>query len=199
MMSFRVALVLALFAIPCVAANAKDEPYYGFFPSSLGPTFKQVRHTLLGFSIDVPSRWNFGVNSKGGFPVAVFYPEGSDQSQLSPAYQSIEVSTVPFTSVSLREVHRHVLVGLKNAHPGLKELEAPTELKLRRANAIQFLVSWRSKSGVDIVEWITLVAHRDGVRSVAVRGSNDLFVKERALYRTIVSTFEAFEPKLPLR
>jgi len=190
-------LFVALGLVADGVSSAPAGPYYGFYPSSLGPSHKVLRHNLFGFQIDMPSDWNFGVNARGGLPVVLLYPPNMNTTQITDAYQSIEIGSLPLPKISLEEAHRHLMTGMRMAHPALREVEPPVRVKVQNAEALQSLFTWQSKSQVEIAEWVTLVDNAHGIRSVTVRSAYGLFKRQRGMLRSLTATFQAFEPRVP--
>jgi hypothetical protein len=58
---FMALLAGLIFVIANSATVLAKNPYYGFYPSTKGKDFKLLKHNILGFSIDIPSTWTFGV------------------------------------------------------------------------------------------------------------------------------------------
>ena len=153
------------------SASAPAEPYYGFYSSPLGPSYKTLRHNLFGFQIDLPSNWNFGVITQGDIPVALLYPSSVETTRLSDSYISIEIGSLALPKMTLEEAHRHLMTGMQTADPGLHEIELPATNQSSGRCGASIAIHLAMKTQVEVVEWVTLVEEPKGIRSVTVRGA----------------------------
>lgn len=168
---------------------------YGYTPSSMGQGYKKFTHNLLGFSIDMPSTWTFGINGAPPAAVVIIYPEGLNTGKFSAEYEAIEIGTLPaLTARSLSEAYDNVIYGMKSAHPNLTMLQAPQKTTFNGHNGIKWTYQWASKTGYSITEFITLIETPSGIRSLAVRTTQDISLK-LSFYNAILNTFEPFQPK----
>ena len=170
-------------------------PAYGYSLSSMGNDYKKFVHNLLGFSIDIPLTWTFGINGALPAAVVIMYPEGLDTGIFSAEYEAIEIGTLPaHTARSLSEAYDNVLYGMKSSHPDMTMLQTPHYTTLNSHNGIQWTYRWPSKTGFSITEFITLIDTQSGIRSLAVRTTQEFSLKQ-SFYISILNTFEPFQPK----
>ena len=168
---------------------------YGYSSSSKGHDYKKFTHNILGFSIDIPSTWTFGINGAPPAAVVIIYPEGLNTGIFSAEYEAIEIGTLPAqTARSLSEAYDNVLYGMKSSHPNMTMLQSPQYTTLNSHNGIQWTHQWPSKTGFSISEFITLIETQSGIRSLAVRTTQDISLKQ-SYYLSILNTFEPFQPK----
>jgi len=197
-----VAAAVAIFAITPLAwsqnahtryeaapAVLSEQAYYAFYPSSLGEDWKRFQHNIFGFSIDMPASWMFGVHTKQpAYPVIMLYPDGIDTSKFSDKFEMIEIASFP--ADSLDAAFQNVLQGMRVSHPGLVlDKEKKETVFVGGENALEFQISWPSKTGYSIIEHITLISYNEQIRSIAVRAVDNLFKQHEQLYQKIVHTY----------
>lgn len=191
------ALVIApIILVACALSASSQQPYYGFFPSSRGEQFKKFVHNILGFSIDIPSTWIFGVNGTPPTAVVFLYPEGINTGIFSADYEVIEVGQIPaYTGTTLQKAQENVMSGMKTSHPNLKFLQNPAATSINGRAAVKWTYQWTSKTGLTIIEYIALVESSSGIRSLAVRTARNDFYSRQPVYDAILNTFEPFQSK----
>jgi hypothetical protein len=172
-----------------LSAHAAERPYYGFYSSSLGLKYKRFEHNILGFSIDIPSTWIFGVNGSGTTTVAIFYPEDFDTSKLTNSYETIEIGILPMTGISLSKAYSYIILGMNERHQNLITEEEVAKSKIGKFNSLKFLLSWKSKNGSTIKEWIHLIRYNDQIRSLTVRVGQNKWQTRRDFYYKFVQSY----------
>jgi len=171
-------------------------PYYGFYPSKKGVEYKQLRHNIFGFSIDIPSNWLFGVHGSPPLSVILLYPEGMVTNKFADNYETIEIGKIPFQSTSLEDVQRYVMQGMNQKHPNLVVLKTPYKVAINKRQGLSWIFQWKSKNGYDIIEYITLIQYGEDTRSLAVRATKSNFHSKVKFYDEIIYTFKAYESDL---
>lgn len=169
--------------------------YYGFYPSSKGTEFKQFRHNIFGFAIDIPSTWVFGVNGTPPTAVVFLFKEGLNTAKLSKDYEVVEIGQIPFGNMGLEEAQLTVMRGMRAKHPNLKIVASPTTATLNGRPSISWTYQWPSKTGYTVVEYVTLVQSKSGMRSLAVRTTREDISFRYTFYDSILGTFEPYKPK----
>ncbi len=170
-----------------------SEPYYGFYPSMLGENYKQLKHNIFNFAIDIPVQWTFGVNGQPPLSVILLYPETLDTSRISNNYETIEMGIIPAENITLKEAYCHTILGMHQAHPNLKILKQPEEKLIQNNNSLEFTFEWQSKTGFTVVEWVNLVNFKNRVYSVTSRAAKGIFTKNKDSYSIIINTFTPIE------
>lgn len=173
----------------------QSQPYYGFFPSERGRDYKTLRHNILGFSIDIPSFWTFGINGKPPLAVAIIYPEGMNTRSFSESYETLEIGQIPIPGISLIQAQRMVMDGIKLRHPTQEILEPARDTHVNEFPALVWTYKWHSKTGFDVIEKITLIKFHQSVRSVTIRTTREDFSRRQTFYSDIVSSFIPFAPE----
>ena len=177
-------------AFSVMPAQASEKPFYAFYPSEVGADFKKFEHNILGFSIDVPNSWTFGINGSGSMTVALLYPETLNTAVLSNEYESIEIGVLPFNNISLNDAYDFILKGMKEAHPNLINEKEPISIKVQGNDALEFSFFWTSKNGTVVNELVHLISYKNQIRSVIVRygqGKKDAV----PTFQSIVKTYKA--------
>jgi hypothetical protein len=148
---------------------ASTQAYFGFFPSASGADFKRFKHNILGFEIDMPASWTFGIVGSPPLAVAWLYPEGTDTAHIGPNWNVVEVGRLPPPSVSLEDAMAATLVGLRTKHPDLEVTSATAPTLVGELPSVVSTISWRSKSGFVVTEIIYIVQFGADLRSLAIR------------------------------
>lgn len=176
--------LLLLLCLPRLSAQER-EPFYAFFPAASGADWKELRHNLLGFSVEMPASWTFGVTGSGELTVALIYPDGMNTAVFSSAYATVEIGSVRLGDGSLDSASAALLTGLRTRHSSLRIVEPVSAVVRGGRQARTLLLTWESRSGQTIVEQIDLIADGPRAVSVAIRAASAAFEANRALYRRI--------------
>jgi hypothetical protein len=171
-------------------------PYYGFYPSNKGANYKQLRHNIYGFSIDIPSNWTFGVNGMGDTAVILIYPDGMITERFTEDYESIEIGRIPFRKASLQDCLKNLMVGMRIAHLNIEVLEQTSEPITSKYESLTSVFTWKSKTDLTIIEYITLIKTENDIRTVTVRTARADFFSRKNFYDNIVFSFVPFEPQI---
>lgn len=186
MLRLRTALfVVSLFSAVSGCQPKNETPYYAFHPSTLGSNWKQLRHQVFGFTVDVPASWTFGVAGGGAEAVALLFEEGLNTAQLSESYATLELGSVPRDGRSDLQIASLIIVGMRTKHPDLRVDSVATVLRLRDLEGVGFAFSWRSQSGFTIVERVVLLGDGDRLLSVNMRATTAAWAQNSALYQQI--------------
>lgn len=187
----RIGIVLVfLFSLTSVTFATEQ---YGFYESSKGSEYKEFRHNIFGFSIDIPKHWVFGIVTKDQIPVVLLYPEGLDTGRFSSEYETIEIGEIPSRKkVSLTDAKKYVLDGMRAGHRNYEIIEESKKVLSNGQECVWFLAKWPSKTGFDIFEYIFLVNSDDQVRTIAVRAAFNI-EKKKAFYDGIIESFKPFK------
>jgi hypothetical protein len=188
--------VLSLFAFVLIwtiaICYAQDKPYYAFYPSSKGSDYKEFRHNIFGFSVDIPASWIFGIVNKNNLPVVLIYPEQIKTGEFTDSYETIEIGMITKNGISLEEASEYTLDGMQLGHVEYKILKAPYATNIDGQASRAFTATWISKSGFTIYEYIWLIAYKDEIRTICLRTTFDPEDK-MGLYTNIVNSYEAFD------
>lgn len=187
-------VLLLIISSGVFAREPAAEPYYGFYPSPIGADWKKLKHNLLGFSIDVPASWTFGVSGTGALVVALLYPETIDTSKFHENYQSIEIGRIG-GSMTLEQVKRSVVAGMLQKHMDAEVIAPIVGQPKDKELKDNVVIAWTSKTNIRVVEDITLVRTPDSIRSVTVRSSESVARTNKAVHRRIVESFVAHQSK----
>jgi len=189
---FGITLVfLALFCISNLAI-AKEQNY-GFYESDKGAEYKEFRHNIFGFSVDIPNNWIFGVVTKDNIPVVLLYPEGLNTGRFSSDYETIEIGEIPLKEkVSLADAKKYTLDGMRLGHQNYEIINESQKMLQSGKECIWFLAKWPSKTGFDIYEYVFFIDSDDQVRTVAVRTTFDI-KNRKAFYDQIIESFNSFQ------
>ncbi|MDD4980930.1 MAG: hypothetical protein PHC54_06675 [Candidatus Omnitrophica bacterium] len=187
---FSLAIFVLLMAIAICYAH--DKSYYAFYPSAKGNEYKEFRHNIFGFSIDMPSIWTFGVVNKDNLPVVLLYPDGLDTGKFTDSYETMEIGLIPERSISLEEAQKYVLDGMKAGHAGYKILKEPHATRFSEQAGRAFIALWVSKTGFSIYEYISLIPYKDQIRTICVRTTFNP-QKNLKLYDDIINSYKAFD------
>jgi|GEM_PF-2552475 len=183
-----------LLAIRAQAVEDRNA-YYGFFPSERGSDYKKFVHNILGFSIDIPSTWIFGVSGTPPTAVVFLYREGLDTGKISKDYETIEIGQIPSNEMNLAEAYNVVMRGMKAKHPKFIIVKEPFVGKINGLPSMSWIYDWPSKTGFTVTEYITLVKSPDSIRSLAVRTTLSEYSSKLEFWDSILQTFEPFKPK----
>jgi len=173
---------------------AADTPYFGFYPSTMGREFKLFKHNILGFSIDIPASWTFGVFGKPPLTVALVYPEGLNTGIISENYEMIEIGQLPLLNINLQQAKDIVILGIHTRRKNIEYVGDLIPTYVYNTDTIRWKYSWRSKSGILLIEDISLIKFGDRIRSVTVRATKNKYDKQLGFYEPIASSFRPFDP-----
>ncbi len=176
----------------CITAWAV-EPYYGFFPSKLGKQYKQLKHNIFNFIIDIPVHWTFGVSGQSPLAVISVYPNTLNTSKFSDNYETLEISIMPVENITLQEAYEYVILGMRQSHPSMKIVKQPKEKLIQNNNSLEFTFEWQSETGFFIIEWVSLVKYKDQIYSISSRSVKAMFTKNKDLYNRVINTFTPIE------
>lgn len=189
-MAFINLLFLFIFCLAnAPLAYAQEKAYYAFYPSSKGSDFKKFQHNILGFAIDMPVNWTFGVVTKNNIPVVLLYPDGLNTGEFSATYETIEIGKIPLADISLEEAKKYTQDGLKLAHPGLEIVD---DSEISKQDMASFILRWPSKTKYTVYEYISLFKFKNEIRSIAVRTTFDPYEKMN-FYKEILNSFNPAE------
>jgi hypothetical protein len=182
-------VILLSFFVALFGCGSDDDPYYGFYESNKGPSYKLFRHNLFGFEIDIPTAWTFGVAGQGPGAVIMIYSPEIDTSTFSSGYHTLSVGVMPIEGVSLERSYEAVLSGMKQAHASLDVTVEPYETSLGGQDALHFEYEWPSKTELIVVEDVRLVQKGQRVFSVNIRTIDlqDTLIDD--IYGEILPTF----------
>ncbi|HBG77907.1 MAG TPA: hypothetical protein DDW84_03515 [Phycisphaerales bacterium] len=183
------------FASGCSKKELPGYAYYGFYPSSRGDNYKQFRHNILGFSIDIPSNWIFGVNGQPPTAVVFIYPEGIVTDKFSDTYETLEIGNIALNHTDLQNAQQAVMKGMSLKHPDILVTEQPQEVVINSRNSLCWIFKWKSKTGYDVTEYITLVQGDKDIRSLAIRTTKTDFNTMRKAYDEMINTFTIYQTK----
>jgi hypothetical protein len=183
-------LGVSLSLVQAQSAWAEQAPY-AFKESAFGQDYKKLVHNLLGFSIDMPRRWTFGVAAnQARFPVVVLYPEDLNVGVISSKYETVVIGLLPLRSdFGLEQIGQWTLTGLRAAHPDLEITQSPTSGGMGDQDSLYFALRWVSKNGTTMHEPIALVHYKTVVYSVTVRAAGDVIQRRGELLRKIAQSF----------
>ena len=194
--------LIVLMAFSCVflagGCSKKEQPesaYYGFYPSSRGDNYKQFRHNIFGFSIDIPSNWIFGVNDQPPTAVVFIYPEGIATDKFSDVYETLEIGNIALNHTDLQNVQQTVMRGMSLKHTDIVVTEQPYEVVINSRNGLCWIFKWKSKTGYDVTEYITLVQGDKDIRSLTIRTTRTDFNIRRKVYDEMINTFTPYQAK----
>lgn len=193
--SGTIAVALLVIVLTLLANTAKAEQAYEFSPSGKGKNYKKLVHNILGFSIDMPSAWTFGVNGNPPTTVIVLYPNGMNTGKLSKDYEMIEIGNISFIDTTLEQAQQAVMRGMHAKHPSLKLVQKPKRMTLNGMSAISWIFEWPSKTGYTVVEYVTLAESAFGIRSLVIRTTNTNYSSKLVFYNDILTSFRPFKPK----
>ena len=171
-----------------------DAAYYGFFPSARGSAFKLFRHNILGFEIDIPASWVFGVVGAHPNAVALLYPEGLNTAKLGPDWKTIELGEIPFPGVSPQDAMELVLNGMRSKHASLRVVSEPAATKIGGRSSVTSTITWTSKAGFVVTEKLYVVEFGKALRSVAVRSANPDPARDLTDGDGVIQTFVPLQP-----
>lgn len=181
-------------AAGAASPGSGTDEYYGFFPSRKGATFKLFRHNILGFEIDMPANWTFGVVGAPPNAVALLYPDGLNTAKLSPDWKTIELGALSVPGLSLADAAKHTQQGMNSKHPGCRVTHELASTTVGTQSAVTWTYTWQSKTGNVVTEKLYLVQFGKSVRSVAVRSASPDPKVDLAAGDEMVQTFV---PKAP--
>ena len=187
---------LVLTVLICQSSWAQDKsPYYGYFPSKIGSEWKQLQHNIIGFAIDIPSTWTFGIKGQPPTAAALLYPESMNLAQFSAEYGHLEIGTLPMKGISLTEAAGYTLKGMRQGHPNLVMIEEPKEQNIAGMPTITFSFSWLSKTGFTLIEKVRLLEEKGVIYSLTIRATQRAIDTNGTLYDKILSAFTSVDRK----
>lgn len=182
--------LLLVLAAACSSSEHADKPFYGFYPSAQGADWKQLRHNLFEFSIDVPSSWTFGIAGQPPTAVVLLFPESMNAGQITRDYGTVEIGRIEGPQGSLRELADMAIVGIRQKHASLQLDVPPREVRIAGRQAVSFEYTWPSMTGFQIVEQVSLVSDAGRVYSIAVRATREAMRDNGRMYARVSSTFK---------
>lgn len=183
-----VAFLIIMFLLIPAAFN--QEQNYGYYPSEKGVQYKEFRHKLFGFSIDIPSNWIFGIATKGGVPVVLIFPEGLNTSKITDNYETIEIGQIVNES-SIEEARKYVSLGMIKGHAGYREVGNADNIEINGNAGISFVGEWQSKAGFTVYEYISLIKYENNIRTITFRTTFNINEK-MDFYKGILNSYKAF-------
>lgn len=170
--------------------TSPEKQYYGFYQSRLGSGYKRLQHDLLGFSIDIPNDWHFGVNGADKTAVVIIYPEHINTAFITENYETLEIGVLPFTGISLVQAYDMIVAGMMVDKRRFNLIDRHQKTDINNLPAIHFSYTWQSKTGVIIKEWVNLIEYHNQIRSVTFRSAENIFENRKDLYQIIVNSFD---------
>jgi hypothetical protein len=165
-------------------------PAYEWVSSPRGEDWKTLSHNMLGFKVDAPSDWSFGIVGKTQKDaVVLLFPDELNTATFSADYQTIEISAYPIYG-TVSEVKRNILLFWEFERPITRTeptLEVPTAFNGRSAE--RFARSWTSREGIQIVEDVLLLENAKGVRSITIRCAEAMRAQNEPLHQDIITSF----------
>ncbi len=159
--------------------NSKN---YGFYPSDFGVEYKRFEHNVFGFSIDMPTSWQFGVVGQLPTAVAMLYPGDLDTSKFSAKFETICIGVMPFKGATKNAAYQQTLQGMQQGHRGLVVIMTPTEQKVGAKMGLRAIWKWPSKTGLKIIEDISFVASGDRIYSITYRAVEQAYENGKKLF-----------------
>lgn len=193
----NVTLILLLFIFIAFDNSFTQEkkPYYGYFPSEIANDWKRLQHNIIGFAVDIPSTWTFGINGQPPAAAALLYPEAMNLAQLSAEYGHLEIGTIPIKGISLIEAAGYTLKGMRQAHPNAVIIEKPKEENIAGRATVTFSFSWLSKTGFTLIEKVKLLEEKGVIYSLTIRATQKAIDTNSTLYEKILRTFKSVDQR----